>query len=258
MKVLVLGGNGFLGSQLCRSAAIRGLTVTSLSRSGSPKLQGILPTWVSKVDWRQGDLLDPSSYRELLSNNDIVIHSVGALLDFNYKHLMNQGLCASVTGLASNFITKPASNDLNKINFLTAKKLCEVVSDYPNVKVLSYISASPVIPPVIFGIKYIASKRAAEQHILLSSHSESSNGIRRKSLIFRPGIMFSDNRPLASGIASGVALAGYVAPFCNMPTPLRVETVAEAVIQSSINAASCSSKQRSNIYEVNDILKLAK
>jgi len=36
MQLLVLGGNGFVGSHICKEAVDRGLTVASLSRYGDP------------------------------------------------------------------------------------------------------------------------------------------------------------------------------------------------------------------------------
>ncbi|KAL9400485.1 hypothetical protein Peur_009446 [Populus x canadensis] len=58
MQLLVLGGNGFVGSHICKEAVDRGLTVASLSRYGDPsKLSGrpsIQESWVNNVIWHQG------------------------------------------------------------------------------------------------------------------------------------------------------------------------------------------------------------
>ncbi|GAY44415.1 hypothetical protein CUMW_081990 [Citrus unshiu] len=50
-KLLVLGGNGFVGSHICREALDRGLTVASLSRSGRSSLRD---SWANNVIWHQG------------------------------------------------------------------------------------------------------------------------------------------------------------------------------------------------------------
>ena len=47
-KILVFGGNGFVGSRVCEEAVKTGLGVVSINRSGPPKLNA---DWVSKVDW---------------------------------------------------------------------------------------------------------------------------------------------------------------------------------------------------------------
>ncbi len=47
-KILVFGGNGFVGSRVCEEAVKTGLSVVSVNRSGPPKLSA---DWVSKVEW---------------------------------------------------------------------------------------------------------------------------------------------------------------------------------------------------------------
>ncbi|KAK9118719.1 hypothetical protein Scep_016812 [Stephania cephalantha] len=63
-KLLVLGGNGFVGSHICKKALDRGLTVASLSRSGRTRIKD---SWASKVIWHQGNLLSPDSCRDALN-----------------------------------------------------------------------------------------------------------------------------------------------------------------------------------------------
>uniref|UniRef100_A0A2P2JMR8 NAD-dependent epimerase/dehydratase domain-containing protein n=1 Tax=Rhizophora mucronata TaxID=61149 RepID=A0A2P2JMR8_RHIMU len=53
-KLLVLGGNGFVGSNVCREALNRGLSVASLSRSGRSSIHD---SWANTVIWHQGLLL---------------------------------------------------------------------------------------------------------------------------------------------------------------------------------------------------------
>ena len=49
-KLLVFGGNGFVGSRVCEEALKTGLDVVSISRSGRPKLSA---DWVSSMEWVQ-------------------------------------------------------------------------------------------------------------------------------------------------------------------------------------------------------------
>ena len=55
-NLLVIGGNGFVGSTVCRKAVQRGWNVTSLSQSGMPwsSPSGHTPPWVGKVSARAG------------------------------------------------------------------------------------------------------------------------------------------------------------------------------------------------------------
>lgn len=63
-KVLVLGGNGFVGNAICMEALSRGLEVASMSRSGRPKRED---GWMSDVEWIKADALEPDSYIKYLS-----------------------------------------------------------------------------------------------------------------------------------------------------------------------------------------------
>ncbi|XP_013585478.1 PREDICTED: uncharacterized protein At1g32220, chloroplastic-like isoform X1 [Brassica oleracea var. oleracea] len=49
-KLLVLGGNGFVGSHVCKEALDCGLSVSSLTRSGRSSVQ---ESWASRVTWHQ-------------------------------------------------------------------------------------------------------------------------------------------------------------------------------------------------------------
>lgn len=51
MQILVLGGNGFVGTAICKRAVAQGISVVSLSRSGRPS---ILESWVDQVTWISG------------------------------------------------------------------------------------------------------------------------------------------------------------------------------------------------------------
>ena len=106
-KLVVCGGTGFLGSRICRAAAARNWTVTSLSRSGEPSWSAITasphpPAWASHVSWQKADLLQPGSYGAQLEGADAVVHSMGILLEADYKGVL-QGREAPWTGLARAF-----------------------------------------------------------------------------------------------------------------------------------------------------------
>ncbi|KAG2749730.1 hypothetical protein P692DRAFT_201865251 [Suillus brevipes Sb2] len=56
-KILVVGGNGFVGSAVCKAALARGMGVTSVSSSGKPYRtpKGHTPDWAEK----NGEKLTP-------------------------------------------------------------------------------------------------------------------------------------------------------------------------------------------------------
>ncbi|MEV8322084.1 NAD-dependent epimerase/dehydratase family protein [Kitasatospora sp. NPDC056731] len=69
MRVLVTGGSGFLGLELCRRLAGRGEEVVSLNRRRSPELERL------GVRQHLGDIADPSTVRRALAGCEAVIHN---------------------------------------------------------------------------------------------------------------------------------------------------------------------------------------
>ncbi|XP_021723899.1 uncharacterized protein LOC110691285 [Chenopodium quinoa] len=62
-KLLVFGGNGFVGSHICKEALIHGLSVASMSRSGRSSIN---EAWADRVTWHQGDLFSPETIKDAL------------------------------------------------------------------------------------------------------------------------------------------------------------------------------------------------
>ncbi|VFQ94738.1 unnamed protein product [Cuscuta campestris] len=85
-KILVLGGNGFVGSHMCKEALERGLVVSSLNRTGRPSIQ---EPWVNNVSWHQGNLLSNDSWKEALNGVDSVISCVGGFGSNSHMYKIN-------------------------------------------------------------------------------------------------------------------------------------------------------------------------
>ncbi|XP_021805291.1 uncharacterized protein At1g32220, chloroplastic [Prunus avium] len=85
-KLLVLGGNGFVGSHVCREALDRGLSVASLSRSGRSSLHD---PWANNVTWHKGNLLSPESLKDALDGVTSVISCVGGFGSNSYMYKIN-------------------------------------------------------------------------------------------------------------------------------------------------------------------------
>ncbi|KAF5207157.1 NAD(P)-binding Rossmann-fold superfamily protein [Thalictrum thalictroides] len=85
-KLLVLGGNGFVGSHVCKEALDRGLSVASLSRSGKSSIKD---SWASKVEWHQGNLLIPDSFKDALNGVTSVISCVGGFGSNSHMYKIN-------------------------------------------------------------------------------------------------------------------------------------------------------------------------
>ncbi|KAA3489840.1 catalytic/coenzyme binding protein [Gossypium australe] len=85
-KLLVLGGNGFVGSHICREALNCGLAVASLSRSGGSSLHD---SWAKNVTWHKGNLLSSDSWKEALDGVTSVISCIGGFGSNSYMYKIN-------------------------------------------------------------------------------------------------------------------------------------------------------------------------
>lgn len=78
-KLLVIGGNGFVGSEVCRRAVEKGFDVTSLSRRGvCPDPNDEL---LAQVNWQAGNALEKATVTKYVNDADAVVHAIGLLFD---------------------------------------------------------------------------------------------------------------------------------------------------------------------------------
>jgi uncharacterized protein YbjT (DUF2867 family) len=105
-SLIVVGGNGFVGSAVCAAAVKRNVPVISISRSGRPpNLRGGAGCWSDSVRWEKGDAFDSSSYASHLKEAAAVIVTVGSpplpFVDFNMQRRLNGESNAIVAKAAS-------------------------------------------------------------------------------------------------------------------------------------------------------------
>jgi len=74
-RIVVLGGNGFVGSAVCQEALSRGLEVVSINRSGPPPINA---PWLDQVTWVQDDVFHIDGWREYLQDTAAVVSCIGA------------------------------------------------------------------------------------------------------------------------------------------------------------------------------------
>ncbi|CAO2652139.1 Nn.00g004220.m01.CDS01 [Neocucurbitaria sp. VM-36] len=256
-KLVVCGGNGFLGSRICKAAAHRDWSVTSISRSGAPHWQSVSaspnpPDWSENVSWQKGDILDPSSYTQHLEGADAVIHSMGILLEADYKGVVS-GRESPIKGLQRAFSAtkagtqnpldmkagetlRPQESDgqltYEVMNRDTAVSLAQE-SSTRKVPTFLYISAAAGTP--ILPARYISTKREAESLISTTFPS-------MRSIFIRAPFMWDSARTFTLPIAAG----GMVASMVNSAVggrltwlmgaggikPLKADLVGEAVVEA--------------------------
>jgi hypothetical protein len=206
------------------------------------------------VAWERGDVLRPATYASLLKGADFVVHSMGILLEADYKGVL-RGQESPLTGLRKAFASTPRpGNPLDRgvkdsdddirppetreqltyenMNRDSAIMLAKE-ADRENASAFVYISAAggaPVLPA-----RYISTKREAESTI-------ASQFPRLRSIFFRPPFLYDSSRPLTMPLAAmtgiGAAVNGITGGiFGNLMgaagvKPLQVDVVAEAVVQA--------------------------
>eukprot|EP00041_Stephanoeca_diplocostata_P012660 m.212326 g.212326 ORF g.212326 m.212326 type:complete len:261 (+) comp19039_c0_seq1:355-1137(+) len=185
-RIVVFGGNGLLGSSICRAAVRMGHEVTSISR------RGMAPTfepWTKKVEWHSGDALNPDSYSDLLRGAHSVVHTVGTLLEQDaYKRFLRRGDYARYNGAR-----------YEEINRDTALAVMETAIAH-QVESMLYISAAAKPPGV--DQRYIDTKREVER-ALMGMHADS----QLRGIVFRPGYMFSEEEPSTMAIGAAMLCA---------------------------------------------------
>jgi len=256
-KLVVCGGNGFLGSRICRAAAHRGWSVISISRSGTPQWSSVTsspdpPSWAKKVTWAKGDILDPSSYNAHLESATAVVHTMGILLEADYKGVVS-GRESPIAGLRRAFShtkagtqnpletsgsepLKPRESDgqltYEVMNRDTAVSLAQQAS-HRNVPIFVYISAAagtPILPK-----RYITTKREAESIV-------ASTFPKMRSIFIRAPFMYDSSRTFTLPIAAGGAVASMVNSAVGGRLtwlmgaagikPLKADLVGEAVVEA--------------------------
>ncbi|KAF9890878.1 hypothetical protein FE257_005454 [Aspergillus nanangensis] len=255
-RVVVAGGNGFLGSRICKSAVARGWSVTSLSRSGEPRWDAVTdspqkPGWASSVDWAKADMLNPESYKSFLNGATAVVHSMGILLEADYKGVV-QGREPLISGLQKAFSSSKSGsqNPLQRqegeslqprekngqltyelMNRDSAIALAKESSDehVPTFVFISAAAGAPMLPS-----RYITTKREAETTI-------STKLPELRSVFMRCPFMYDPSRKLTLPIALGGfigsqfnALLGNRLDFLGsmVDKPFQVDMVGEAVIEA--------------------------
>ncbi|KAF8892539.1 hypothetical protein BD779DRAFT_1509560 [Infundibulicybe gibba] len=217
-KILVVGGNGFIGSAICKAALAKGMEVTSVSSSGRPyqSAKGHTPAWASRVDWQKGDALHPETFAHLLSSAEGVVHTLGTLLEGGkYKKAVKEGdlggLIGSMLG-GGNPLEKGAgagNRSYEALNRDAALRVCEAylrssspvpesrISTEGPTKPFVYISAEDIFRPVI-SARYIETKREAERGIEALIQSQ----LGYRGVYIRPGLVYhAHHRPLTTPAA---------------------------------------------------------
>jgi uncharacterized protein YbjT (DUF2867 family) len=211
------------------------------------------PLWSTSVTWAKGDILKPSTYNAHLKSADAVVHSMGILLEADYKGVLSgkesifsglsRAFSPSKLGSAGNPLAREPGAELGKgekdgqltyelMNRDSAIALAQE-SQREGVKTFIYISAAagaPMLPS-----RYISTKREAESTI-------ASELVKLRSIFVRPGFLYDSSRkftlPIAASGMVGSTVNGILGGRLTslfgaaVEKPLQVGLVAEAVVEA--------------------------
>ncbi|CAM6126909.1 unnamed protein product [Calypogeia fissa] len=209
-KLLVLGGNGYVGSHVCKEALERGLPVLSLNRSGKPSVE---EPWVKEVDWIRASVFDTEKWKDHLKEVTAVISCIG--------------------GFGSNSQMVKINGDAN---------ICAInASAEAGVERFVFISAADFnLPFVLKG--YYEGKKAAEEAL----RAKFPYG----GVILRPGFIHGTRRvgnisiPLSAVGAPLEMLFRNIKPASQLPVigpllipPVKATAVAKAAVRAAVDNA---------------------
>ncbi|XVF52303.1 hypothetical protein PTKIN_Ptkin05aG0008000 [Pterospermum kingtungense] len=209
-KVVVLGGNGFVGSAICKAAVSQGIEVISLSRSGRPTYSA---SWVDQVNWIPGDVFYVN-WDEVLVGATAVVSTLGG---FGSEEQMKR-----INGEA-NVVAVNAAKDFGIPKFVLIS-----VHDYN-------------LPSFVLSSGYFTGKRKAESEVL-SKYPNSG-------VVLRPGFIYGKRRVDGFEIPLDLvgepverilkATENLIKPLSSLPAsdlilapPVSVDDVAYAVINA--------------------------
>eukprot|EP01041_Mallomonas_annulata_P013230 gene13230-27993_t len=227
LKVLVLGGTGFVGNAFIKEASASGLDIVSLSRRGLPATNSDL----KGVTWVSGDAADSKLLADIVLRYgpfDACVHAVGLLLD------VDSGL-SSFNKFASGSGSIPTSDSTyNKITKQTAFAAIDIISNQKEVgnKKIPFIFISAaeagwtVPAPVEWLERYLKAKRAVESKLL-----QDGNALR--PIIFRPSLIWTWERPQALFSVVPFAVASLFLPFVDRP--VKVDSLVKAMVVAISN-----------------------
>ncbi|MVM37538.1 NAD(P)H-binding protein [Spirosoma sp. HMF3257] len=200
VKILIAGGNGFVGRQICQLAAQQGIHIVSLSRTGQPlTLLNDTPTC---IEWVKADVFDVDSWRAHLQDCTAVLHSIGII-----EEKPEQGLTFERVILES-----------TRVVALAAKQ--------KSIRRFVYLSASAGAPET--PQTYMDNKVAAENFLRTLGFSLT---------ILRPGLIYGSDKPetiIENEQIQQLLTDPHIGPHIRAHRPLPVESVAKVALRACL------------------------
>ncbi|KAH8926002.1 NAD(P)-binding protein [Atractiella rhizophila] len=266
-NIFVVGGNGYVGSSVCRAALSRGWNVTSLSRSGKAFKTpgGHTPAWTEKVKWLSGSVFNPSEpVVEELSKCTAVVSTIGTLLpSAAYKQSPQRFVRDMLNGWGISKAWLPEFEEDNplraggaeeegyeKLNRDAAVSIfnafSSTTSPFNSRSPFVFISAEDIFRPFIPS-GYIQSKREAE--LTISTLSKTPLARTTRPVFLRPSIIYHAHlRPASTPPAVLTDLSSYVQT--HLPLPLKANSLASIFFEKPAQELPSVAKSMANLLSI--------
>jgi len=251
-RLLVLGGAGYVGREVCKLAVSRGYTVTSLSRRGENPEPG---TDLDKVNWAKGDATDLETVKGFVQESDAVVHAIGLLFDID-SGLSNLNIIVSgsgsVPGEKSTYDAITRQTAFNVVEAIRSKFRLPFDASPPTP--LMFVSAAEAgWPEMPLGDKvesiapewlkrYLVAKRAVEKEL-------ASSPDKIRAAFFRPSLIWSWTKFDVLPVIPIFNLANALGvPFVDKT--VTVGTLSRAIIAGLENASVVGPQRFMNMEEL--------
>jgi uncharacterized protein YbjT (DUF2867 family) len=167
-RLVIFGGNGYVGQRIVRSALAFGYDVISISRSGAPSNTSAERSFFREhlkddhgVQWVSGDVFKPESYQEFLKGATGVVSCIGAFGSDSFMQKVNgDANCLAVSeslraGVPQFVFVSTVENTLPKFvlrGYFEGKRRAEeaVMDAYPH-------SGTILRPSFVYGCRDVGS-----------------------------------------------------------------------------------------------------
>lgn len=170
MKILVTGGGGFLGGEICRQLLARGDQVIAFQRSASPALEA------SGVEVRQGSISNPEQVESVAKGVDAVIHTAAkAGIWGSYDSYYQPNVVGT-----ENILAACRKHGIKNLVFTSSPSIVHAGGDIEG--------ANESLPyPDKFAAPYPATKALAEQMVMSANNVDLQTVSLRPHFIWGPG-----------------------------------------------------------------------
>ena len=235
-RLLVLGGTGFVGSEIAKRGVETGYEVVSVSRRGLPP--GGLPqgSLLERVDWRAGDLVEnPETIREILSEGGFVgvVHAVGMLLASDLNAMASGSGSVPSPGATYDAVTRAtAFSAIDAAADCVEGAASSSGGDGDGKPAVPFVFVSAAEArwdfraPVDWLEEYLVAKRAVERRL-----GEMTAAGRLRGSCLRPSLVYTFDRPQALPAVAAFVVGNAIGiPFVDRP--VTVDTLATAAVQA--------------------------